>query len=90
MHHDLRKSAQAISKYLTQRVKDYPKHSNEGAGKNDESISLVPAGCQFDQLAGHLSRHAPRRLSGWNCRQPKPIVLLLDDAYRTARRSFSA
>lgn len=51
---DLRKSAKSFEKYLTQRIRDYPKYVNDGPGEDDDPITLITVGFQFDQ-AGWLA-----------------------------------
>src|SRR5687767_6127143 len=46
---DLRKDYKAVSKHLHQRVRDYPKHINLGPGEDEDPISNITLGYQFDQ-----------------------------------------
>lgn len=54
MHLNLQKDAQKITAFLRERVRDYPLYINEGPGKDEDPITQITAGFQFDQ-AGWLA-----------------------------------
>jgi hypothetical protein len=49
MQIDLRDDLKAISKYVKQRVRDYPVYENLGPGRDEDPISLITLGFEFDQ-----------------------------------------
>ena len=46
---DLRKDYKAISKHVAQRVRDYDKYVNIGPGEDEDPVSQITLGYQFDQ-----------------------------------------
>jgi hypothetical protein len=46
---DLRRSAKRIEQYLAERVRDYPEYVNEGPGRDEDPITQITLGYQFDQ-----------------------------------------
>lgn len=51
---DLRRHARKIATHVAQRVRDYPRYVNEGPGRDEDSVSQITLGYQFDQ-AGWLA-----------------------------------
>lgn len=49
MNVDLRQDFKAIHKHITERVRDYPVYVNAGPGEDDDPISQITCGFQFDQ-----------------------------------------
>lgn len=46
---NLQRDAKKIYKHIVQRVKDYPKYVNAGPGNDEDPISLIELGYQWDQ-----------------------------------------
>jgi hypothetical protein len=70
MQLDLQQDAQRITSHLRKRVRDYPLYINEGPGKDEDPITQITAGFQFDQ-AGWLAVVFDTRLAAevdgeWN------------------------
>jgi len=54
MQLDLRRYSTKTGKHIAQRVRDYPTYFNEGPGKDEDPITQITIGYQFDQ-AGWLA-----------------------------------
>ena len=46
---NLRKSAKQIRSHILERIRDYPVYINAGPGEDEDDISLITIGFQFDQ-----------------------------------------
>ena len=46
---DLAKDSKVIKKHIEQRIKDYPIYINEGPGKDEDDVTQITIGFQFDQ-----------------------------------------